>query len=351
MINYITEFTLEEFKIKLCNAGFEWYRANQIFRWFYKHLLSLDNFDKINIPRRLKQYLKINFLPYNSRIQKTLESDDGTKKLIIRLEDNNYIETVLIPQRWKNQNIYTLCISIQVGCPIRCVFCASGKNGLIRNLSTSEIVEQVLIAIKITKIGNIKTRSIQNIVIMGMGEPLVNIDNVIKALKIIHNPQGLNIGWNKITLSTIGIKGKLERLIKEKVTPNLALSLHSADDNLRRKLIPSKAIYPIPELLKDALEYKNITKKEVTIEYILLHNINDAAEDARKLASLLQNFPFKVNLIPYNLVEGFNYKTPKEQDILKFENILRQHNINTTIRKSTGNKIQAACGQLALKKL
>lgn len=347
-MNYITELTKEELSTILQSEGFERYRAGQIFRWFYKHLINFEKLDKTNIPVKLKQYLKENFTLHSIKVQNIIKSQDKTIKLVFKLEHNTFIETVLIPQKRVSVAMYTICISTQAGCPVRCVFCASGKKGLLRNLAASEIVEQILHALRITKSDNINKRPIQNIVIMGMGEPLLNIDNVIKALKIIHHSEGINIGWNKITLSTVGIKGKLEKLIEEKTTPNLALSLHAPNENLRKKLIPFKGIYPIDEFLNDGLKYKSITKKDVTIEYVLIENVNNSINDAKELSLLLRNYPFKVNLIPYNPVDGFKWTTPDPHKILAFENILRQNNITTTIRANMGKDINSACGQLAL---
>lgn len=348
-MNCITEFTREELETKLTIIGFKRYRARQIFTWIYKHLIDFSELEKINIPIGLKQYLKGNFTVHNINVHSVLKSKDKTIKLVFKLEDNAFIETVLIPQRWKDQDVFTICISTQAGCPVRCVFCASGKNGLLRNLTVSEIVGQILCAMKITKSNSISKRPIQNIVIMGMGEPLINVENVIKSLEIIHHPEGINIGWNKITLSTVGIKGRLERLIEEQITPNLALSLHAPNEKLRKKLIPFQGTYPIDEFLNDGLKYKNITKKDVTVEYVLLDNMNNEPDYAKELSLLLRNYPFKVNLIPYNPVDGFNCTTPHHQKTLAFENILRKNNIMATVRTNMGGDINSACGQLALK--
>lgn len=345
-MQYLTGFTLEELKKRLYENGFESYRAAQIFIWIYKHLINLEDINKTNLPLKLKRFIKDNFLLHCIDLQNIITSSDGTKKLIFKLKDNFSIESVLIPQRWKDFNSYSLCISTQVGCSVKCIFCASGKNGLFRNLNTAEIVDQVLWALKLTKNTYIRSKTIRNIVVMGMGEPLLNIENVIKALKIIHNPKGINIGWHKITLSTVGIKGKLARLVEEKTTPNIAISLHSADESLRKKLIPFKAISSIDEVLSEALCYKKHTKKEVTVEYVLIQDINDKVSDAKRLLLLLRNYPFKVNLIPYNPVKEYEYKTPDKNQLLQFENILRRNNIKATIRKSVGDNISAACGQL-----
>jgi 23S rRNA (adenine2503-C2)-methyltransferase len=346
----LCNFTENELAGILAKAGFEKFRAKQIFNSMYKNLTDPTSDANTTLPKPLKKFLKENFIFTKLILHTTYRSCDGTRKFAFKLNDATFIESVLIPQKGK-EDTFTLCISTQVGCPVKCIFCASGKKGLLRNLQTFEIVEQVISILKYlhTSISHPKKRKIQNIVVMGMGEPLLNFDNLSRALKILTNPNGLRWGWHKITLSTIGIKNKIKKMIEANITPNLAISLHAPNDTLRHTLIPYKAIMPINELLNEAIFYKKQTKKEVTIEYVMLQDINDTPQCAYELAALLKHKPFKVNLIPYNPIEDSTLKPSLLKTIERFSSILKSHSITTTVRQNMGQDISSACGQLALK--
>ncbi|MEK7448846.1 MAG: 23S rRNA (adenine(2503)-C(2))-methyltransferase RlmN [Planctomycetota bacterium] len=364
---------LEELCLKFAEPK---YRARQILDWVYRKLA--DSFEEMtNLPlesRRSALGGVKKFIISSSRIKQILTAQDGTRKILIELLDKYCIESVLIsePER------ITLCISTQVGCPIRCNFCASGRKGLIRSLQANEIVEQVLLAQRLLKP---EKHKINNIVIMGMGEPLLNYENLMKALTIITAEWGLGIGTNRITVSTVGLPDQIDRLAKEKITPNLAISLHASNDATRRKIIPRAKRQPpditsgdklrpdqigtnlisIKDLMKAAGNYHRSTGKDVTIEYLLIDGLNSEDSSAQEFASLLKSYPFgspkgrdkkssfKINLILYNQVPNLSYRSPSMETAERFQNILRENGLMAFIRKSKGQDIEAACGQLALK--
>lgn len=336
----LTNFTLQEFEEEIAKSEIERFRARQILRWLYRH--NATSFHEMtDISEELQQDLERRYKTFSTKVKARYKSTDDTEKFLIELVDGNIIETVLISDNSRK----TVCISTQVGCPIRCKFCASGLNGFVRNLETCEIVEQVL-HIKHTLPLNAR---INNLVIMGIGEPLLNFDNLIKSLKIFKASWGMGIGYNKITLSTVGVLlDKIKKMQLKNITPNLALSLHAPNDKIRKELTPmikSK----IREIIKIGSEYKKTTGKNVTFEYVLLNSINDCKKHALELGKKLRDTRCKVNIIPYNKVDGLSYNEPPKEALDKFVTTLGRCGVPVTVRKRKGDDISAACGQLRIR--
>ena len=313
------------------------YRAKQLMQWIYaKRIFDFDLMTNFNL--ELRSHLNQNCsLDFDAAMQNEL-SEDGTQKWLIGKKDNQIIETVFIPEDKRG----TLCISSQVGCLIDCPFCATGHQGFNRNLSSSEIIGQVLLAR-----GELDEGRLTNIVFMGMGEPLANYPEVIKAIKILNDPHGFNISRRRITVSTSGLVPQLYKL-SEEVGVSLAVSLHAANDKLRDELVPINRKHPISELLDACWHYANVQNlRSVTFEYTMLKDVNDSLNDAKQLSKLLKGQPAKVNLIPFNPFPGVKFKPTDQKQINDFRNILLESGIMTTTRKTRGDDIQAACGQLS----
>jgi 23S rRNA (adenine2503-C2)-methyltransferase len=332
----IRNLTLEELKAQLEKWGEPSYRAAQVFDWIYKKgATSFGAFT--DLPKSLRQRLEENFSLQPLVLADQVKSRDGTEKFLFELADENFIETVLIPAGERK----TLCLSTQVGCKFACVFCASGKGGFNRNLFPSEILGQILflrhkLSVRLT-----------NFVFMGMGEPLDNYENVVKAIRIMNDPQGLGIAARRITISTSGITPGLERLKTLGLQVNLSLSLHSVKEEVRSKLLPINKRYPLKELIRACQDYVAQTGRMMTLEYILLRDINDSAEEARGLAALAKRLRAKVNLIPYSHICGLGFETPPRERTELFLRWLEDRGVSATLRRSKGADIQAACGQLA----
>jgi 23S rRNA (adenine2503-C2)-methyltransferase len=332
----IRNLRLEELKIKLDEWGELSYRAAQIFDWVYKKgAASFDGFT--DLPKGLRRRLEENFSLRPLALAGQVISRDRTEKFLFKLADENFIETVLIPAGQRK----TLCLSTQVGCKFACVFCASGRAGFKRNLLSSEILGQILflrdrLSVRLT-----------NFVFMGMGEPLDNYENVVQAVRIMNDPRGLGIAARRITISTAGITPGLERLKTLGLQVNLSLSLHSVKDDVRSQLLPINRRYPLKELIRACQDYVARTGRMMTLEYILLGDINDTAEDARGLAALAKKLRAKVNLIPYSQVCGLGFETPPRERTKLFLRWLEDRGVSATLRRSKGADIQAACGQLA----
>jgi 23S rRNA (adenine2503-C2)-methyltransferase len=327
------------------------YRVDQIFNWIYKKYQdNIDNFSDLskNFREFLKNYFNVNSLEiYDMKFSKFNDSI----KFLFKTRDNEYIETVLM----KHPDRYTVCLSTQVGCNVRCVFCASGINGVKRNLELAEIVDQLFLVQKYVYLT--EGKRISNIVYMGIGEPLFNYDNLIKSLDIFTHDKGFNISNRNITVSTSGVVDNIYKLADEKFRVKLAISLHSPFENKRQKLIPLARKYKISQILQAAEYYFNKTKRRITIEYILLKNITDTMEDAKELVNILKNYNFKVfiNLIPYNSIgEVYLDNVLLEQSdidsINKFYNYIKNY-FEVNVRWSLGRDIDAACGQLRRKTL
>lgn len=317
--------------------------ATQLFEWIYSKKIS--SFDKItNISKKFLALLKKDFcINKNKQVQK-IESQDGTIKLLIELADQNLIETVIIPYNYG----YVLCVSSQVGCNMGCAFCASGLSKKKRNLETYEIVNELLIA---NDILSQKNQKISHIVVMGIGEPFDNYDNVMEFIRIINDPKGFGIGARHITVSTCGLPEKIKKYANEKLQINLAISLHAPNDEKRNKIMKINKCYPLKTLMNAIHYYNNITKRRVTFEYILLKNVNDSFNDAKELSTLIKGIFSYVNLIPYNEVMENNFKRSDKTQIRKFFNWLIKFGVHVRIRKEFGKDIDAACGQLRLKKI
>lgn len=332
-IKNLTLTELEEFVLSL---GEKPYRARQIMSWMYHR--NASSFEEMtDLPKEFRGSMEKVFYLSIFKAQKVKTANDGTYKFLFELKDGNCIESVLIPEK-KHR---TICISTQVGCALGCIFCLSGKEGLIRNLDTSEIVNQVCAI----KNGFLVENETVNIVLMGMGEPLANYKNTLKALQILTSPFGFNFSHRRITVSTAGLVPEIKRLGHE-LPVNLAISLNAANNSLRNFLMPINKKYPLDQLLEVASKTPLPVRKRITFEYILINNINDSLKDAEKLATLLRGIRCKINLIPFNEHQGVEFKRPDDKAVERFRQFLSSKHFSTMVRKSKGNDISAACGQL-----
>lgn len=327
----MTKPDLENYFININEKKF---RATQIYEFIYKkRIYDLNNMN--NISKDIKQKIKKDYSFSFIKI-KLKQEDKDVKKFLFELEDGNFIESVLM---YHNYGI-SICVSSQVGCNMGCAFCESGRLKKIRNLETYEIVQQILLIEK-----EIKER-ISHVVIMGIGEPFDNYENIKKFIKIINEPKGIDIGARHITVSTCGIIPKIEDFANDFNQVNLAISLHAPNDIIRNKIMPISKVYKLNDLIKTIEEYTKKTKRRVTLEYIMLKNINDSKECAIELSKLIKGLNCYVNLIPYNETENIQFKRTNKVQILSFYDILKKNGINVTIRKEFGSKVDAACGQL-----
>ena len=316
------------------------FRAKQIFSWLHKGVVSFEEMSDISKKTAEKLSEKC-FISKLTIREKYVSKIDGTVKYLFSLEDGNCIESVLM--RYKHG--ISLCISSQVGCRMGCAFCASTIGGLYRNLTAGEILNQVIFAQK--DIGE----RISNIVMMGIGEPLDNYDNVIKFLKNVNDPLGLNIGYRHISLSTCGRIDGMEKLSREEMPITLSVSLHAPNNKIRNEIMPINKKYPVEELIKACREYIKKTSRRISFEYSLISGINDRPEDARELSLLLKGMLCHVNLIPVNHVEERNFHKGNKEEINRFAKLLNDLGINATIRRELGSDISASCGQLRKKVL
>ena len=318
------------------------FRGKQVFEWLWKKQAA--SFDEMtDIPKSCRELLKINFSFHKAILAKTQESKDGTVKTGFSLHDRSMVEGVLIPSGGR----YTACVSSQVGCPLGCVFCATGKNGFIRNLSAGEIFDQ---AAFLNKLAFEKTKSpagLSNIVYMGMGEPMLNYENVKRSVEMVTSADGMGMSSQRITISSLGIPKMIRQMADDELKCHFALSLHAANDEKRNRLVPFNRKHPLEELLTALKYYYKKTGKRFTIEYILFKDINDSIADARELAAFCRNFPVKVNLLEYNEVEGTQVFRSAPERLQAFAGFLESKNMVVNIRKSRGKDIDAACGQLA----
>jgi 23S rRNA (adenine2503-C2)-methyltransferase len=318
------------------------FRAAQVLKWIYQ--FGVDDFNEMsNLSKSLREKLSKEAEIRLPEVVTEQISDDGTIKWLLRLDSGNSIETVFIPENDRG----TLCISSQVGCALECSFCSTAQQGFNRNLTTAEIISQVVIANRALKCIPRNERVISNIVLMGMGEPLLNFDNVVKAINIMLEDNAYGLSKRRVTLSTSGVVPALDRL-KEVSDVSLALSLHAPNDELRNELVPINRKYPIKELLAACKRYiAGETKRKITVEYVLLDGVNDTPQHARELVKILKGLPCKVNLIPFNPFPESSYHTSSEESIERFRNIVVKGGLVTTTRKTRGEDIDAACGQLA----
>jgi len=321
------------------------YRGGQIADWLYQR--GANSFDEMtDLPAELRGKLADRFAFSNLEIVRTLGSRDRTRKFLFCLHDNNLIESVLIPASpalyGSRSDRRTICISTQVGCAYGCKFCASGLEGFSRNLQPHEIVEQIM------AVEGETGEKVDNIVFMGMGEPLANLENLLRAIQIINGPWGLNIGARHITVSTSGLAPQIRKLADQPLQVRLAISLHGATDEVRNRIMPINSRYNLKTLLAACDYYVSRKKQRLTFEYILIDQVNDSEDQAALLSKHARRLRAKVNLIPYNTVEGLSWSRPSEQRQETFLSIVREHGVIVTLRREKGHDIDAACGQLRL---
>ncbi|MFT6163803.1 MAG: 23S rRNA (adenine2503-C2)-methyltransferase [Zhongshania aliphaticivorans] len=329
----------------LSSIGEKPFRAQQILKWI--HHSGIDNFDEMtNLGKPLRAKLQELAEIRPPTVVKQLDSIDGTRKWAVEVGGNNLVETVLIPDGQRG----TLCVSSQVGCSLDCSFCATGKQGFMRDLTAAEIIGQVWLAIKsYDGFNNGNKRIVTNVVMMGMGEPLLNFDNVVEAMSLMLDDFGYGLSKRRVTLSTSGVVPMLDKL-GDVSTVSLAISLHAPNDELRSQLVPINKKYPIAELLAASKRYiakQDDTHRVVTIEYTLIAGVNDGVEHAKELAEVLRDLPCKVNLIPFNPFSLSNYKRPSNNAVNRFWLVMTEAGYVTTVRTPRGDDIDAACGQLA----
>lgn len=312
-------------------------RARQVRRWVLAG--RAESFDAMtDLPLGLRQLLAKEFVPLITHPLRHLQADDGTHKLLLRLSDGQLVECVLLQEQHRR----TACISTQVGCGMGCVFCASGLDGLIRNLTAAEILEQLVRLRNLLPSGERLT----HVVVMGMGEPLANLDNLSAALELACARQGLGLSARHVTISTVGLPEKIRRLADLGKQYHLAVSLHAPNDALRTRIVPTNAKTGLAPILEAAEYFFQQTGRQVTYEYVLLRGVNDSIREARELADLLHGRRAHVNLIPFNDVPGLPYRRPSQEALAQFTSALRGAGISVKVRKRKGSKIDAACGQL-----
>ena len=334
-MNSIYGYSQKDFEDYLLSLGEKKFRAKQLIEWLYRH--KIKSFDEItNMKKDFIERLKSDFRIDRFELARLQESKDGTKKFLFKLSDGNLIETVLMV----NEYGYSVCVTTEVGCNMGCVFCASGMKKKVRNLDSSEMVRQIL---AVEKDAGIR---ISHIVLMGIGEPFDNYDNVISFIDIVNTPKGIDIGSRHITVSTSGIVPKINEFANYDKQVNLAISLHAPNNEIRSSIMNINKAYPIEEVIKSVKDYILKTNRRVTFEYIMLKDINDSVECAKELSDLLRGINCYVNLIPYNETSHIEYKKSSKDTIMKFYDTLKKNNINVTIRREFGSKVSAACGQL-----
>ena len=338
-MNNIFNYTLNDLEEYFLSINEKKFKASQIYDWLYKKRVfdfnSMTNLKK-DLILKLNSVFSINMIKIVKK-----QTDKDTSKYLFKLYDNNYIEAVLMNHDYG----ISVCVSSQVGCNMGCAFCQSGRLKKVRNLETYEMVEQILLIEE-----DIKKR-VSSVVIMGIGEPFDNYDNVLNFIKVINHDKGIAIGARHITVSTCGIIPKIKQLTNESLQINLAISLHAPTNELRNKLMPINKVYDINELLLTLREYIAKTNRRVTIEYVTLKDVNDRKSDALRLAELLKGMNVYVNLIPYNETSNIGFKKSDKKTILEFYDTLKKCKINVTIRKEFGSNIDAACGQLRSKEV
>lgn len=336
----IKDYNLEELKIELKELGEKPFRAEQIFKWLYQEKVETFN-EMTNLSLELREKLKNQYTMCNFKILKKQEAKDGTIKYLFDVLDGNAIETVLM--RYHHGN--SICVSSQIGCKMGCKFCASTGINFIRNLSTGEIVEQII------KVEQDTNERISNVVFMGIGEPLDNYKNVVNAIKLINHPKGLNIGARHISISTSGLIPKIYQLAEENIQCTLSISLHATNNPKRSSMMPVNNTYPIEELMQACKDYIAKTNRRISFEYALAKDNNDNLSDAKELIKLLKGMLCHVNLIPINKIENGQFDKSSNENIMKFRDYLNDHGIVATIRRELGADIDAACRTTTKKKL
>ena len=319
------------------------FRATQVMKWI--HQLAVVDFQEMNnLSKDLRNQLAESSCVQNLHVSKDQISKDGTRKWLLRLHDGNHIEAVYIPEDDRG----TLCVSSQVGCALDCSFCSTGRQGFNRNLSTAEIISQVWLAAYLLEEEKKPGRKITNVVMMGMGEPLLNFDNVVSAVRIMMDDFAYGLSKRRVTVSTAGVVPAMDRL-GDRLDMRLAVSLHASNDELRNELVPVNKKYPLKELMAACRRFidKQNTRSRITFEYVMLDGINDQPEHARELIKLLKGIPTLMNLIPFNPFEDSGYSASSKKAVLRFSEALHKAGMTTVVRKTRGEDIDAACGQLA----
>ena len=335
----IFEFTKTDLEDYLLKEGYKKFMASQILDWVYeKHIYNVDDFSNIKKENRdfIKENLSFDFI----KIEK-VEEDVDVKKFLFRLLDGQKIEAVLMYHDYGT----SICVSSQVGCNMGCKFCESGRLKKVRNLETYEIVEQIVLVSDYIK------EKISSVVIMGIGEPFDNYDNIIKFIKVINDPKTLAIGARHITVSTCGLVPKIKEFANLELQVNLAISLHAPNDEIRKRIMPIANAYSLKELIESLKYYFDKTGRRITFEYIMLDGINDSVEDANELSDLIRGLNAYVNLIPYNETNNIDFKASSKTKIDNFYDTLKKRGIEVTVRRKFGSKISAACGQLRSKEI
>ncbi len=336
----LTDLPLDTFEPLAEELGEMRFAGRNLARWvFQRRATSYEAMSDLS--RRFRERLGERFVVRRAQLSTDRSDPGGTRAFVVRLHDGRTIETVLIPEEERR----TVCVSTQVGCPVACVFCASGLEGLVRNLTPGEIVEQVLLVQDALPAGE----AVTNVVVMGIGEPTMNLSALEQALTTWNDPRGLAIGARHVTISTVGFPRRIDRLAALKKQFGLAISLHAARQELRRRLVPNAGGVPLPELIAAARRYFEATGRRVTFEYVLIAGENESARDAQELAELLRGFPCHVNLIPVNPVDGLPWARPEPDAIERFKSVLLRAGIDATVRHPRGDGIAAACGQLRLR--
>jgi 23S rRNA (adenine2503-C2)-methyltransferase len=331
------ELELDELETYLASIGVPTFHARQIFQWIYRR--GETGFEKMtDLSRELRTLLARDLAIGTPALVRRERSADGTTKFLLQLADGSFIESVFIPDTPSQ----TFCISTQVGCAMHCAFCLTGKMGIVRNLTAGEIAGQVRV---LTRELNMHGQRF-NIVLMGMGEPLHNYDATMKALRILGDEHGLAVAPRRITLSTVGVLPALERLATEPFMPNLAISLHSTTEDQRDRLVPINRKYGLKELLDACRRFPLKRRERITFEYVLLKDVNDSPDDARRLVKLLHGIKGKVNLLPLNEAAGIPFERPSDERVNRFAQILAERGVTVSVRRSRGRDIRAACGQL-----
>ena len=333
----LAEIELQEIEQALASLGQPRFHARQIFQWIYKRG-QVDFAEMSDLPRDLRVQLADEFRITTPVVERMERSIDGTTKFLLRLSDNKFIESVFIP----DTPAQTFCISTQVGCAMRCAFCLTGKMGIDRSLTAGEIAGQVRVLA--SALGMLDRRF--NIVLMGMGEPLHNYEATIKALRILADEHGFAMSPRRMTLSTVGVLPALERLATEPLMPNLAISLHATTEEQRDLLVPINRKYGLQDLLDACRRFPVKRRERITFEYVMLRDVNDSPEDARRLVRLLHGIRGKVNLLPLNEAPGIPFDRPSDDRIDRFARMLSERGLTVSVRKSRGRDIRAACGQL-----
>ena len=333
----IYDATIGELEEFLLSSSEKKFHATQIFDWLY--VKRVDSFSKMtNLSKDLISKLESNYVFDKIEIIKK-QMDKDVSKFLFKLSDGNHIEAVLMNHDYGN----SLCVSSQVGCNMGCKFCESGRLKKVRNLTTSEMVLQIMMIEK--EIG----KRISHVVVMGIGEPFDNFDNLVNFISIINHPKGISLGSRHITVSTCGVVPKIYEFSKLPYQVNLAISLHAPTNEIRNKIMPINKVYNLDELIKSIKDYLKVQNRRITFEYIMLAGINDTIDCAKKLANLIRGMNAYVNLIPYNETENISFKRTEKKKILEFYDILKKEKINVTIRREFGGNIDAACGQLRAK--